>query len=439
MSNRIFPTLVLVSLLAPACDLPKPEPAPLDNIDDGNEAGGDQGCLEEVTVLAGIDAATALGFSAADVLAVAEGQHMSPMTWSNGLHDGPATVEFGPESGDAQLAVTIAYAGGEVRHIKSTPDTGGDGGNDGGYFATCNDRIEIDVEVAVDSSGGAFAETFVAPLRATTRGIATLRHTIEVADVEGSFALTTVDPADAEVGPIDLDLGISPSGLFGGANTTVQVAFAGGVGATFMNIARWPSAASPCEDGFGEAPVALGDAIAGFSAADALALAAKAEGLSLTWQGAPATDLTIGLAHDGKPVCAAYEGDTIGALRFTAEAAVKTADGRWDGSFPVEVSARPAADGTLASVSFYRYAPYASSVPAADFVTTFGLQGVDLTGYDEGSLDFGGEFTPTGDAAVASGKLDVLGVKLHMCSDEPGTGCQGNEQVILESATWSTP
>lgn len=434
MSTRILP-LALACLFVPACDLlPKAEPAPLP--DEGLDAGGDDGCKEEATVLAGLDAATALGFTAADVLASAGGQHMSSMTWSGGLTDGPADIQLSPAAGDSQLTVDITYAGGEIRHIKSTPE-GSDDGNDGGFVANCHDRIEIDVEVDLTSADGGFAESFVAPLRATTRGISTLRHSIEFADLAGALALSKVEPADAKIGPVDLDLGISPSGLFGGASALVEIEVAGGIGATFMNVARWPSGNSPCE--FGEAPVALGDKIAQFSAADALALVTKAEGLALTWQGQDPTALTLELAHDGDAICAGYEGEAIGALRFGASAAVKTADGRWDGNFPVEVAVRPAADGTLAAVSVYRYAPYGETIPAADFATFFGLQDVDLTGYDEASLDFSGDFTPTGDAAAATGRVDVLGVIKHMCSNEPGAPCMGNDVQILESADWSTP
>lgn len=433
MSNRLLSTLVLASLLAPGCSQPQTTP-----LDEGTNADGDSGCKEEATVLADLDAASALGFSAADVLAVAEGQHMSPMTWSKGLNDGPATVEFGPESGEGQLSVTIAYAGGEIRHIKSTPESSGEG--DGGIYAECHDRLEIDVEVAVDSAGGALAESFVAPLRATTRGIAHIRHAIEFADIEGSLALTKVEPADAKVGPVDLDIGISPSGLFGTASALVEVEFAGGIGATFMNLASWPPGASTCELGFGEAPVGLDDKIAEFSAADALALAAKATDLSLTWQGGEPTALTLSLAHDGAAICAGYQGEgAAGNLRFTAQATVQTADGRWDGTFPVEVQARPAADGTLASVFVQVPAPYGNSIPAADFAATYGLADIDLTGYDEGALNFSGEFLPAGDAATASGAVDVLGVKLHMCSDEPGAPCEGNTYDSLDTATWSTP
>lgn len=429
--TRSLTALTLLALL-PACDLVA-SPTPLGP---GDEAT-DSGCEETVVVLAGVDAASALGFTAADVLAVVEGTHAGPIAWSAGLNDGPATVEFGPESGEGQLTVGIAYQGGEVRHIISKPKpSGGDGLDDGGGFAAiCNDRLEVDVVVDLDTAGGAFAESFTAPLRATTRGIGIVRHELALADFQGSFAATKVEPANAELGAIALEIGVSGEGLFGGASTMVTIEDGDVVGAGFVDIARWPSATSPCESW--EAPVGLGAAVAGFSADDALALVAKAPALALTWQGGAPTDMTLALTP-GAVACATLEGDAIGSLRIPSEAAVSTADGRWNGSFAVEVAATPAADGTLASVRVFIQAAYVSTVPAADFEAAFGIADVDLTGYDEGALDFSGEFLPAGDAATATGQVTVLGVKLHMCGNEPGGGCEGNTYDELDMATWSS-
>lgn len=422
-------TLTALSLLAflPACDLfSRDEPADL------NGDAADSGCEETVTVLAGVDAVSALGFSAADVLTVAEGAHDGPMVWGAGLSDGPIQVAFGPEMGAGQLTVGVTYQGGEVRHITSTPKGGGEG--DGGFFASCTDRLEVDVAVTVDSAGGAFAESFTAPLRATSRGIARIVHDLELADFQGSFAVTKLEPADAEVGPIALDIGISGAGLFGGASSMVQLVDGDAALAGGLSIASWPSATPTCE--YGEAPIGLDDAIAKFSANDALAVVAKAPNLALTWQGVPATAMTLSLTP-GAVACTAIEGE-IGTLRIPATATVQTADGRWDGSFAVEVSARPDAGGQLAGVTVFIQAAYASTVPAADFQAAFGLADVDLTGYDEGALDFSGEFVPAGDAATATGQVTVLGVKKAMCSNDPGAPCEGNTYDEIEMATWKS-
>jgi hypothetical protein len=334
-----FKRLLCSSLLLPAlstaagCDLiQEPDPTPLE--------GG--GCVEEVTVLAGIDEVSALGFSAAQVLDVAVGAHMSAMEWGEGLADGGVTVKFGPESGAAQLAVTVEYAGGEVRYVKSTPDnTEWDGG-----YADCSDRLEVDASVSVKSSGGALDESFVAALRASTPRIATLKQVIEHEALGGSLALTTVAPAEASVGAVNVDLGFTEDGLFGGAWSQVEVVMGEVVGATWMSYARWPGFDSPCESF--EAPLALTSAAAGFSGADMLALVASAGPLEIQWQGAPSSSLALTLVHDGAAVCASHEGEGAGALRLGAIASVMTGDGRWMGSFPVQVSGEPGARGAAA-------------------------------------------------------------------------------------------
>lgn len=415
--------LVLTLCVLPACDL-----IPDSDIKLGEEAS-ENGCVEKATVLAGVDVQSALGFAAADVLAVAEGSHEGPMAWGAGLLEGPVQVQFGPESGQGALTVGVKYEGGEVRFITSTPK---DSEGFEGPYAECGDRLEVDVAVTVDSGGGAFAESFTAPLRATSRGIGRISRSLGLADVAGSFAVTKLEPQNAEVGPIELTIGISESGIFGSASTMVEMSDGEVVSAGFIDVARWPAGDSSCESY--EAPLGLDAAVAGFSAEDALALVAAAAELSLTWQGGQPTAMSLDLSP-GTVACAIDSGDMAGTLRIPATAAVQTEDGRWNGSFAVEVVAQPAGDGSLAAVRVAIPTPFVATVPAAEFLAAFGLSGVDLTGYDEGSLDFTGDFQPGGGA---TGQVTVLGVKNPMCSNEPGAPCEGNDYTEIEMATWST-
>jgi hypothetical protein len=417
----LLPALVLATSV-PACDDLPHDP-------DGEALDGGS-CVEKASVLAGIDAASALGFSAADLLVVAEGSHTSGMKWAAGLAEGPVTVSFGPESGAGELTVTIAHAGGEVRFIDSS--YADNGGLDGGY-AECDDRLEVDVDVTVTTAGGAFSESFTAPLRATSRGIGRILHEIAVDEFAGSFAVTELAPSNAELGPVELTIGVSESGLFGGATTIVEMSDGEVASAGFVDVARWPATGSACESY--EVPLGLDAAVADFSAADALALVAAAGDLELAWQGSAPTAMTLELVP-GAVACATDSGEWAGQLRIPAEATVATADGRWSGTFAVEVLATAAADRSLASAYVQIPAPYAATVPAADFLAAYGIADVDLTGYDEAALDFSGEFLP--DAAV-SGSVTVLGVKLHMCSDEPGAGCEGNDYTELTTATFKNP
>jgi hypothetical protein len=431
MSIRSFiPAFLLFSLSA--CD---PAPADIDkNPEEEDDKNDDEaldggGCVDEVTVLAGVEEASALGFSAADVLAVAAGSHASPMVWSGGLDDGPLNVAFGPEAGAGELTVGVTYNGGEVRFVKSVPE---DNGYDGG-FAECSDRLEVDVDVAVDSAGGGFAEQFTAPLRATSRGIGRISHEIALDAFAGSFAVDALEPDNAVVDEVMLEIGISGSGLFGGASMMVQIDDGEVVGAGFIPVASWPAADSACDF---EAPIGLDAAVALFSGDDALALVAAAGPLSLQWAGAEPTEMTLALTP-GAVACATDSGSEAGALRIPASAQVVTADGRWDGSFAVELYAAPAADGSLASVRLGVPAAYASTVDAAQFEASFGLADVDLSGFDGGGLDFSGEFTPAQGGATAHGQVTVLAVNHHMCSNEPGAPCEGDDIQELDMATWT--
>jgi len=424
-SKRSLSPLLLLPLCwtAAGCD-PFGEPGTGDLQSSG-------GCVEEVTVLAGVDAASPLGFSASEVLSVAVGERTSSMAWGEGLADGGVTVKFGPESGAAELSVTVAYAGGEVRYVKSTPE---ESGWDGGY-ADCHDRLEVDAEVSVKSSGGALDESFTAALRASTPRISTLTREIKHEELGGSLALTTVAPVEASVGAVNLDLGFTQDGIFGGAWSQVEVVMGEVVGATWMSYARWPGFDSPCDPW--EAPLALTSAAAGFSGADMLALVASAGPLEIKWQGAPSSSLELTLVHDGAAVCASHEGEGAGSLRLGAIASVTSGDGRWMGSFPVQVNAAPGPLGELLRVNFGRYAPYAAYVPAGEFEAAFGLQGVDLSGFDAGSIGFDGVAEPKEGGAWVSGSLVVIGVNEHSCPAD-ANGCAGNEYKELEDVSWGS-
>ncbi|MDD9937255.1 MAG: hypothetical protein OXT09_26840, partial [Myxococcales bacterium] len=82
----------------------------------GAAEAGNQGCLDEPTVV-DVDALTDLGFSAADVLAFAEGSHEETLTWNE-----PFNATIAPETGEQSITVTVTRGDGEVRWVESVPD-----------------------------------------------------------------------------------------------------------------------------------------------------------------------------------------------------------------------------------------------------------------------------------------------------------------------------
>jgi hypothetical protein len=104
--------------------------------------------------------ASPLGFSAADVLSVVEGEHVTTIEWQ------PIDVPYAPESGTQQLTLFIESLG-RARYV------------DRGEDSCCFDAVQIDVRVALNTSGGALGESFVAVLEAHSAEAASLQAVIE--------------------------------------------------------------------------------------------------------------------------------------------------------------------------------------------------------------------------------------------------------------------
>ena len=354
-----------------------------------------------------------LGFVLVELLALAAGEHVRAMVWGAGLEGAPATVHFGPEAGASSLTASITYAGGEARLMRSEP---AEGGYDG-----CGDHIEVDVEVVVTSAGDALKERFVAPLRGSTAKVAVVRQALALADLAGELALTQVEPATAEVGALQLELGFTEVGLFGGASARVEVTDGPTVAATALEFARWPGDDTCIA---GEVPLPLDAALAGFAGADALAFVGGAAPMEIAWAELGTVALGFEFTHDGAPVCARYEGDALGELRLGAQLDVYSGDERWMGRFPVELVARPRADGGLARVELALTADQARGVPVASFAATYGLDVAHLESYDLGVLELSGVFTPASGGARADGRLSVFGVTAVVC-DGTNNSCAG--------------
>ncbi|MEZ4383758.1 MAG: hypothetical protein R3A79_20670 [Nannocystaceae bacterium] len=441
MRHLTIPSALLLVLTAAACD-------PLDPIGSGGDGGGSQNdpgdgptndpgndpgeggyveCEETITILDGVDAASPLPFTALDVLSVAIGEHTTPMTWGEGLDEPIAKVSFGPEAGASELTVDLAYGAGEIRYVASSLAGGGDD-----LYGECPDRLEIDVDVHMTSAGGALDESFTAPLAASVESIAVLRHTLELDALAGAFSLDEVS-ADASVGPLELEIGVTTDGLFGQASALVEVAVDEFIGATAMNVARWPGGDNPCE--FGEAPLAPETDAAGFSAGEVLDHLAKIGAVELTWGSGDATSLAIDfdLLADDSLVCATI---TSGVLRIPTLAKVSSGDGRWDGAFAMEIRAEVLPDGGMGALRVEIPAPYAAQFEPEAFAAHYGLADVDLAGFDRGLLSFAADIDFSGELAI-DGSFEIVGVVAHDCSPD-ALACEGDQYTTLEEGSWGT-
>ena len=135
------------------------EPAASPLLDDKRVLVGGGICDQGASVeTAPLSAATALGFSGADVLAFARGSHQTSVHWSDGL---------APESGEHALKVVIEPRASTVRVIDPAAGVIGHG-------LICETWIEIDVTVTLQSDRGALNERFEATLYTRASDVAYL-------------------------------------------------------------------------------------------------------------------------------------------------------------------------------------------------------------------------------------------------------------------------
>lgn len=409
-------TTAAVALAAAACEPFPPE----------GELDASGRCIEEHTVLDDIKETSELGFAPAELLALAEGEHSGAMLWGPGLTGDLATVKFGPDSGTSGVTAIVKYAGGEVRHVRSTAVADGEPG-------ACGDHIEVDVEVTLQTVGGVLNEKFVAAVRGSSPKVALIRHAIAFEELQGTLSLETVEPAAAEVGPLQLEIGVSQAGLFGGATATVEVREGDSVAAAQVDVARWPGD-STCAAG--EVPLPAFIPLAGFSAVSALEYVNGARPMQISWEGLGTGSLALEVSHDGGTVCGTFEGEAFGALRIGAVLEVYTGDERWMGTFPVELVAHPRDDGSLERVELAMPADQAMGVPASEFAAFYGIDIDHLESYEVGILDLRGAFTQGSGGARADGTVTVFGATTKLCTEFDPKPCAGPTQTPLATAVW---
>jgi hypothetical protein len=195
----------------------EPGPGSATSVDDtGTEDGGETDgppkgvppCLEDATVLDSTEAMSDIGFTAADVLAFAAGEHASTFV----LYDpGPYTfMNAGPPS---PLALSVAHEGGEIRFVDVWPNP--DSLDPDPY---CPPRLEVDVVVGVVTDDGLFDESFETVLVAPAIDYAWFERYFDPHGFAGSFSGDDVSFEDGEIttfsifgtfDPADLDVPVS--------------------------------------------------------------------------------------------------------------------------------------------------------------------------------------------------------------------------------------
>lgn len=258
---------------------------------DGNETAS--ACDEDATEL-GLDEVSPLGFSADDVLALAEGTHEATLTW---VPDEAAMATTTLEPGTTEVTLVIEPAG-PASFVDAEPPASGSSGGMIELGWVCPDRVDVPVTVTLTTADGALDETLDGTLSATDAGSATLLVPIELDELEGTLSFEVVSPEGGV--PIQTRLevvfgeGIFAGRLSGTIETrTDQVATA--AGATY---AEWGYGA--CEHG--EYPVDPETAGAVTSTA-LLDVVNGASPLAVTWGDGTETTLSLAAVADEPTVC----------------------------------------------------------------------------------------------------------------------------------------
>lgn len=138
-----------------------------------NKVDGDGAWCEDVPTAVALDEVTELGFSGAELWALAAGERTAPLTWARG--------------GEAVLTLGVTGEPAEARFVDSVPHTE-DGGSTIGI--ECTDRVEVDADVRFVTDDGAFDEAWALPLSATEASLVSFHRRLDLDALGGSY-----DPA----------------------------------------------------------------------------------------------------------------------------------------------------------------------------------------------------------------------------------------------------
>jgi hypothetical protein len=438
MRRRPWQSVIVLASLASACvgtstGNPATEPE-IPNMGGPSETAGGGQCDETIVPLASLDAQSSLGFSAADMLALASAQDTS-IEW---LNTG-AGVTYGPENGTGTLRIEVEPRdGAHARFVDRRPKTSGSGGPEiaignvevGG---SCADTLELDVRVHVSTGGGALDELLDATLSAKSANVAQTYVQRKAADVTGSFEAHSGSDSSAKLDSLQFNLTFSklgPSGQLGITFTQPSPAGSGdasSVSSSSVNsgsIARWPANVACASDpisgpSFG---ARVDQRVDQFSAQDGIERF-NAASLQLSAAGTAATGLHVSFTPTSG-ACAQLEQGPFGpptaipSIAISGELTLRSDDGKIDGKWPMQLSAAAADDGSLGAVNVafdLHGSMIASLVDAAAFESTYGIHGFDMTGYDQAGILLN---LSVGPAAAVSGELTVNGVKRPDCQTQ---------------------
>lgn len=213
----------------------------------GGQTGGESpipasgGCDRALRAFA-LDEQTPLGASPNRVLEAVLGTSTSALLWSSNT----GSLTIGPEHGLSEIELTATYSGGRVTWVHFVPPAYETGDTATTLLGCPADRLEIELDVRLRTSGGALDERFVGTLAATSVDNAQLAINLPISGLAGSFFVTAPAGVNADIMQITAvwDVFGFRGTLVGGVEMTDGARDAGSkggsVGFGFVPFAEWP-------------------------------------------------------------------------------------------------------------------------------------------------------------------------------------------------------
>lgn len=379
------------------------------------ELGGGGYCDATKRVLKSTSEDVDLGFTAADILAFAEGTHEESIRWHDSF-----IATLGPEMGEHKVTVTVHNNDGEVRLMTPKTEAGGGTGIepaiDIGTVGGCSPWLEIDVKVTIKTDGGALDESFDATLRARNALFATLFTHPDPKHLGGSFAPKEILEPGFELTQLDLSIGFTPfgmSGLFDGVFTQQSndsVGAAAGGGGAFADFGR-----TDCK--YNSFAVGLDDMVEGAAAQDVLDRIGGARDLAIKWSDGSSTTAKLSFTPSSDGACVLLDDMQAGDVDFVVggEVALTSEDGKVMASW--KANARGHLDDA-GKVEQVRLLLDNDLMGPQNMDLSQVFPDADLSGYDSVSFSFMLDVS----AQDVMGELHVTGFKFADCASDPAPG-----------------
>lgn len=399
----------------------------------------------EMTAL-GLNEDSPLGFSAADILAFSAGTHEAAIRWNPQLPG----VTLSPESGEQEITITVT-ASGEPRFVQPKPPE-----NNGAEDllidiegSGCASWVEIDVDVTVETSGGALDESFEGLLRAQSPLTSSIFYGPEPDELGGEFAVAVSGDFEGfTLAQLGLNIRFSPYGAGGTFNGLLQRSTGDAVTAAPGGMKPYADfGAGTCGDNADGFTVGLDDEIEGATVQDALDMFGAHDEVGLTWETGATTASTMTFAPATQGGCVLLDNEVTGDLTLLTEGTLSmtSADGRLDGAWPGRIEAHVEDGGSISRVVYMLQAKLPEhSEPGAN--AAYGFPNDEIASFDGASVNV--DVTVT--AGSVTGAVALTGFIQADCAqtppDEPGSdadpmvdpgggqgtpGCRGADPVVV--------